>query len=146
MRALLQRVSRAAVRVDGHVIGAIGPGLLLYVAVELGDGEPAIAWMAEKIPHVRIFQDAEGKLNRSILDVRGDILAVSAFTLAGDARRGRRPSFDRSAPAAEAGPLFQKIVDKLAATGLRIETGQFQAVMEVESVNDGPVMLLLDSR
>jgi len=146
MRVFVQRVSRAAVRVDDEVVGTIGLGLLLYVAVEVGDGESAIEWMAEKISHLRIFQDTEGKLNRSVLDVRGDILAVSAFTLAGDARRGRRPSFDRSAPAAEAGPLFQKFVDKLTATGLRIETGRFQTVMQIESMNEGPVTLLLDTR
>jgi len=145
MRVLVQRVAHAAVRVDGERVAGVGPGLLLYVAFRRGDGEGALAWMAEKVAHLRIFEDAAGKLNLSVLQVGGEVLAVSQFTLYGDARRGRRPSFDASAPAAEARPLFEKFVDKLASQGLIVATGRFQATMQVESVNDGPVTLLLDA-
>jgi D-tyrosyl-tRNA(Tyr) deacylase len=145
MRVVIQRIRQAAVRIDEETIAAVGPGLLLYVAFRTADTDHDLAWMAEKVAHLRIFEDAAGKLNRSILETGGAVLVVSEFTLYGDARRGRRPSFDTSAPAAEARPLFVKFVDKLSAEGLIIRTGRFQATMQVESVNDGPVTLVLDT-
>jgi D-tyrosyl-tRNA(Tyr) deacylase len=133
------------VRVEGETIASIGRGLLLYVGFGHTDGEADLAWMAEKAAHLRIFEDEAGKLNRSILEAGGEVLAVSQFTLYADARKGRRPSFDASAPADRARPLFEKFVDKLAAQHLIIRAGRFQAVMQVFSVNDGPVTLLLES-
>jgi D-tyrosyl-tRNA(Tyr) deacylase len=146
MRVVVQRVSRAAVRVDGDtIIAAIGRGLLLLVAFTRDDGEAEIAWMTEKVAHLRIFDDDAGKLNRSLLDVGGQVLAVSQFTLYGDARKGRRPSFDASAPADIARPLFEKFVNGLTLRGILTQVGRFQAVMHVELVNDGPVTILLES-
>jgi D-tyrosyl-tRNA(Tyr) deacylase len=145
MRVLVQRVSRAAVRVDGETIGAIGRGLLLLVAFTRDDGEAEIAWMTEKVANLRIFDDEAGKLNRSLLDVEGQALAVSQFTLYGDVRKGRRPSFDASAPADSARPLFEKFVKGLISRGILTAVGRFQAVMHVELVNDGPVTILLES-
>jgi len=145
MRVVVQRVSRAAVRVDGETIAAIGRGLLLLVGFTRDDGEEAIAWMAEKVTHLRIFDDDAGKLNRSLLDVGGQALAVSQFTLYGDARKGRRPSFDESAPADIARPLFEKFVNQLSSRGILTAVGRFQAIMHVELVNDGPVTILLES-
>lgn len=145
MRVLLQRVKHAAVHVGEETVASIGPGLLLLVAFRSGDGEKDLAWMAEKVAHLRIFEDAVGKMNRSLLEVGGEALVVSQFTLYGDARKGRRPSFDAAAPASEARTLFQKFVDKLASHGIMTASGRFQAVMQVELLNDGPVTLLLDS-
>ncbi len=145
MRVVVQRIARAAVHVGAETVSAVGPGLLLYVAFRSTDAEPDLAWMAKKIAHLRIFEDTAGKLNRSVLETGGEVLVVSEFTLYGDARRGRRPSFDASAPAVEARPLFAKFVDKLSAEGLIIRTGRFQAAMQVDSVNDGPVTLVLDT-
>ncbi len=145
MRVLVQRVARAAVHIDGGTVAAIGPGLLLFVAFRLGDNASDLEWMAEKVVHLRIFEDAAGKLNRSLLEVGGSALVVSQFTLYGDARKGRRPSFDESAPADEARPLFEKFVDNLASRGIITAVGRFQTVMQVELVNDGPVTILLDS-
>ena len=145
MRVLVQRVARAAVRVDGQTVASIGRGLLLLVAFKTGDGEADLAWMAEKVAHLRIFEDDAGKMNRSVLEVGGEILVVSQFTLYGDARKGRRPSFDLSAPADQARPLFEKFVDFLISRGIMTAAGRFQALMRVESVNDGPVTILLDS-
>ena len=145
MRVLIQRVARAAVRVDGETVAAIGPGLLIFVAFKTEDGETDLAWMAEKVAHLRIFEDAAGKMNRSLLEVGGQALVVSQFTLYGDARKGRRPSFDASAPADNARPLFEKFVDNLASRGIITTAGRFQATMQVELVNDGPVTVMLDS-
>ncbi len=145
MRAVIQRVRRAAVHVEGQTVAAIGSGLLLLVAFRPEDGEAELTWMAEKVVHLRIFDDAAGKLNRSLLEEAGEVLVVSQFTLYGDARRGRRPSFDAAAPADRARPLFEKFVDKLASHGIIVRTGRFQAVMQVELVNEGPVTLLLDA-
>ena len=138
MRVLIQRVARAAVHIDGETVASIGPGLLVLVAFKTGDSDSDLAWMAEKITHLRIFEDDAGKMNRSLLDVGGEALAVSQFTLYGDARKGRRPSFDASAPADHARPLFEKFVDNLASRGIMTRVGRFQAVMQVELVNDGP--------
>ena len=145
MRALVQRVARAAVHIDGETVAAIGPGLLVFVAFGGQDGDADLAWMAEKVAHLRIFEDAAGKLNRSLLEVGGQALVVSQFTLYGDARKGRRPSFDASAPADRARPLFEKFVDNLASRGIMTAVGRFQAVMQVELVNDGPVTIMIDS-
>jgi len=145
MRVVVQRVSRAGVRVDGETVAAIGRGLVLLVAFNRQDSDTDLAWMAEKVAHLRIFEDEAGKLNRSLLEVGGQALAVSQFTLYGDARKGRRPSFDASAPAEQARPLFDKFVDNLSSRGIITSVGRFQAVMQVELVNDGPVTILLDS-
>jgi D-tyrosyl-tRNA(Tyr) deacylase len=145
MRVLVQRVARAAVHVEAETVATIGPGLLLFVAFKTGDGDADLAWMAEKIAHLRIFEDGAGKMNRSVLEVGGQALAVPQFTLYGDVRRGRRPSFEASAPSARARPLFQKFVDILASHGIITLSGRFQAVMQVELVNDGPVTIMLDS-
>ena len=145
MRVVVQRVSRAAVHVDSETIADIGQGLLLLVGFSRDDAEADLAWMAEKVANLRIFDDPAGKLNRSLLDVGGQVLAVSQFTLYGDARKGRRPSFDASAPADIARPLFEKFVSSLTSRGIVCRSGQFQAVMQVDLVNDGPVTILLES-
>ncbi|HEY7096254.1 MAG TPA: D-aminoacyl-tRNA deacylase [Terriglobales bacterium] len=146
MRAVIQRVSRAQVSVDGSVIGRIGPGLLVLLGVGQGDAEAQADYLVEKIAGLRIFSDENGKMNLSVSDIRGDVLVVSQFTLFGDVRRGKRPSFDDAAPPALAEQLYQYFVDALRARGLRCETGRFQASMQLELVNDGPVTILLDSQ
>ena len=145
MRVLVQRVARAAVHVEGETVASIGPGLLLFVAFTAGDRDADLTWMADKVAHLRIFEDEAGKMNRSVLELGGRALAVSQFTLYGDARKGRRPSFDTSASADRARPLFEKFVDILASRGIMTGVGRFQAVMQVELVNDGPVTIMLDS-
>lgn len=145
MRVVVQRVERAAVRIDGGVVAAVGRGLLLLVGFRPGDGPADLAWMAEKVVHLRIFEDAAGKLNRSLLETGGEILAVSQFTLYADARKGRRPSFDGAAASEEARGLFQAFVERLRETAAGVQSGEFQAHMQVELVNDGPVTILLDS-
>lgn len=145
MLVLVQRVARAAVRVEGTMVASIGPGALLLVAFKRGDSDIDLTWMAEKVANLRIFEDEAGKLNRSLLEVGGQALVVSQFTLYGDARKGRRPSFDASAPAELARPLFERFVDSLGSRGVTTAAGHFQAVMQVELVNDGPVTIMLDS-
>jgi len=145
MRVVVQRVIRATVEVDGDAVAAIGPGILLYAAFRPDDDATDLAWMADKVVSLRIFEDQAGKMNRSVSDVGGQILAVSQFTLYGDARKGRRPSFDGAAPAETARGLFDNFVDRLRASGLMTHSGRFQEHMQVESVNDGPVTILLDS-
>ncbi len=145
MRAVIQRVKRAAVHVEGETVAAIDRGLLLFVAFRPEDGEAELSWMAEKVVHLRILDDAAGKMNRSLLETGGKALVVSQFTLYGDARKGRRPSFDGAATADKARPLFEKFVDNLASRGVIVFSGRFQAVMQVELVNDGPVTILLDA-
>ena len=144
MRALVQRVTRASVRVEGDTVGEIGPGLLVLVAVSVDDGMDEVAGMAAKLLHLRIFTDENGKMNRSVEDVQGDILLISQFTLYGDVRKGNRPGFERSAPPGQALPLYESLAAALAATGLSVQTGVFAAHMDVELVNDGPVTLQLD--
>jgi D-aminoacyl-tRNA deacylase len=145
MRAVIQRVARCRVSVESHVIGEIGAGLLVLLGVSKADNETAVDYLVEKIVGLRIFEDADGKMNLSVQDSGGSVLVVSQFTLYGDVRRGRRPSFDAAARPEEAKRLYEYFVDKVRAAGLRCETGQFQAMMEVELVNSGPVTILLDS-
>ena len=144
MRVLLQRVSRAEVRVDGTAIGRVGAGYALLVGFTHADGEEQVAWMAEKVAGLRVFSDDEGKMNRSIADVGGAVLVVSQFTLYGDAVKGRRPSFVDAARPETAIPLYEEFIAALRARGLSVETGEFGATMEVELVNDGPVTLWLE--
>ena len=144
MRVLLQRVSRAEVRVDSRIIGQIGRGYLLLVGFTSGDSEPALVWMADKVIGLRLFGDADGKLNLALDEVDGGLLVVSQFTLYGDAAKGRRPSFITAARPEEAIPLYERFVALLKAHGARVETGEFGAMMDVELVNDGPVTLWLE--
>jgi D-tyrosyl-tRNA(Tyr) deacylase len=145
MRAVVQRVSRAAVRVDSATVGEIGRGLVVLLGIGTGDTPEAATAMAEKVATLRIFPDEEGRMNRSVCDVQGGVLAVSQFTLFGDARKGRRPSFLQAAPPEEAEPLYQAFVAALRGHGLTVASGVFRAMMEVELVNEGPVTILLDS-
>ena len=143
MKIVLQRVLRAEVRVAGEVVGRAGPGMVLLVGIETGDDPVRVDATAKRVLELRIFADEEQRMNRSCREIRGDILAVSQFTLAASLGRGRRPGFDRAAPAAAAEPLFRRFVDRLRESGLRVETGRFGAMMEVELVNDGPVTFIL---
>lgn len=145
MRAVVQRVSAASVTVEGQEVGRIGPGLVVFAAVGEGDAEAALHWIAEKVVNLRIFHDHEGKFDRTVRDVGGAVLAVSQFTLYGDCRKGRRPSFSHAAAPDTARAMFDQFVAQLRATGVPVETGVFQALMTVEVVNDGPVTILLDS-
>jgi len=145
MRAVVQRVSRASVTVDGRTTGEIGPGLVVLVAVGKEDTAATASAMAEKVANLRIFGDEAGKMNRSLLDARGATLAISQFTLYGDARGQRRPSFIQAAPPDLGKTLYEEFVRALQALGVRVETGVFQAHVSVELVNDGPVTILLDS-
>lgn len=146
LRAVVQRVSRGSVSVGGEVLGSIGPGFVVLLGVKTGDTEEDARYLAEKIANLRVFEDEEGKMNRSILEAGGEVLAVSQFTLYGDCRKGRRPSFTGAAPPSEAEALYERFVAFLRETGLRVATGQFQAMMSVEIINDGPVTMLLDSQ
>jgi D-aminoacyl-tRNA deacylase len=145
MRAVVQRVSRAKVTVAGEIAGEIGLGLLVLLGVGREDSEANADYLAEKIAGLRIFEDDGGKMNRSVLDVGGAVLVVSQFTLYGDARKGKRPSFDDAAPPQRARELYEYFVEKICRAGLRCETGRFQEMMAVELVNEGPVTILLDS-
>jgi D-aminoacyl-tRNA deacylase len=145
MRAVVQRVSRAKVTINEWVSGEIGLGLLVLLGVGQQDTENDATYLAEKIVGLRIFEDSDGKMNRSVQDVSGSLLVVSQFTLYGDVRRGKRPSFDAAAPPGEARRLYEFFVDRVRAAGLRCETGRFQEMMQVELVNEGPVTILLDS-
>ena len=144
MRVLLQRVSRAEVRVGTRVTGQIGRGYLLLVGLTHGDGESALAWMAEKVVGLRLFGDADDRMNLALAEVGGALLVVSQFTLYGDAVKGRRPSFVDAAPPGVAIPLYERFIALLRERGARVETGEFGAMMDVELVNDGPVTLWLE--
>jgi D-aminoacyl-tRNA deacylase len=146
MRAVIQRVNRASVTVGEQVVGEIGGGLLVLLSVAADDGPDDVHYIAGKLRDVRIFEDEQGKMNRSVVDVGGALLVVSQFTLHGDVRKGRRPSFDKAAPPPFARQLYEDVVRVLREQGLRVETGAFQAHMRVELVNDGPVTILLDSQ
>ncbi len=144
MRVVLQRVSRAAVRVDGQTVGAIGRGFLVLAGFAPTDAEPVVEWMADKIAGLRVFTDSEGKMNLPLADVSGAVLVISQFTLYGDASKGRRPSFVGAAQPEVAEPLYNRLVELLRQRRVPVETGRFGAVMEVELVNDGPVTLVLE--
>ncbi len=145
MRAVVQRVSRAKVTVDGEVTGEIGLGLLVLVGVGAADTRTDAEYLVEKTIGLRVFEDQNGKMNLSVSEVGGAMLVVSQFTLYGDARRGRRPSFDAAASLAQARELYEYFVERIRVAGLRCETGRFQETMQVELVNEGPVTILLDS-
>ncbi len=145
MRALLQRVSRASVTVEEQVIGQIGQGLLVLLGVGQNDSEVQVKTLADKIVHLRIFGDDEGKMNRSLLDIGGEVLVISQFTLYANTRRGRRPSFTEAAPPALAEPLVERFKDALASYGLPVASGIFGAYMTIDLRNEGPVTIMLDS-
>ena len=146
MRAVVQRVKSAEVYVEGRLSGKIGGGLLVFVGVGKGDGENDVSYMTSKLPELRIFEDASGKFNLSLRERAGEILIVSQFTLYGDCKRGRRPSFTEAEEPTAAKNLYNRLIDKLRDQGIPVETGEFQAKMDVHLINDGPVTLLLDSR
>lgn len=146
MRAVVQRVTRAEVEVDGAIVGAIDTGLLVYLGAGKGDAERDVDYVAQKLAGLRIFEDEDGKMSRSVVDVGGAVLVVSQFTLFGDVRRGRRPSFDDAAPPEEARLRYEELVARLRAIPLPVETGRFRAHMSVRSHVDGPVTILIDSR
>lgn len=146
MRAVVQRVNAARVEVEGEVVGSIGRGLCAFVGLGKGDGDGDLVAMAEKLVHLRVFQDDEGRMSRSVLDVGGAVLAVSQFTVFGDVRRGRRPGFDAAMPPDEARTTFARFLEVLRATGVPVETGRFAADMRVQVDNDGPVTILVDTK
>jgi D-tyrosyl-tRNA(Tyr) deacylase len=146
VRAVVQRVAEASVRVEGETVGSIGPGLVVLLGVGVGDAETDADYLTDKILNLRVFPDEAGQMNRSVLDVSGGLLVVSQFTLLGDARRGRRPSYIEAAPPEEADRLYQHFVSRLRPSGLPVATGVFRAMMDVALVNQGPVTVLLDSR
>ena len=145
MRCVVQRVTSASVTVEGETVGAIGQGLMVLIGVCDEDGEADLKYMAEKVPNLRIFDDENGVMNRSVLDIDGSILAVSQFTLYGDARGGRRPSYIRAAKPEVANAFYEKLIAAWRAKGIRVETGRFRTEMAVSLVNDGPVTILMDS-
>ncbi len=145
MRAVIQRVSKASVQVEGQVVGRIDKGLLVYLGVAKGDGPGDAEFIARKIAELRIFEDDAGKMNRSVCDVGGSVLIISNFTLCGNCRKGRRPSFDDAAEPAVAEHLYESVVQAVADCGLTVEKGRFQEHMRVESINDGPVTFIIES-
>jgi D-tyrosyl-tRNA(Tyr) deacylase len=145
MRAVVQRVSRAQVAVQGEVTGRINRGIVVLLAVGNADGESDADYLADKSVGLRIFEDESGKMNLAVSDIRGEVLVVSQFTLYGDVRRGKRPSYDQAAPPQQARELYEYFVERIRATGLVCETGRFQETMQVELVNEGPVTIILDS-
>jgi len=146
MKAVIQRVQSAEVLVDGRLTGKIGKGLLVFVGVGKGDGEEDISYMVSKLPDLRIFEDTSGKFNLSLREIKGEMLIVSQFTLYGDCKKGRRPSFTEAEEPSVAKNLYERLIHRLKEQGLPVETGEFQAKMDVHLVNDGPVTLLLDSK
>jgi len=146
VKVLLQRVTSASVSVAGEVVGRIGRGLVVFVGVANGDTEKDARYLAQRTVNLRIFSDEVGRFNLSALDIQGELLLVSQFTLLADTKKGRRPSFTEAAPPAQAEELFEQFVEQARATGLKVETGRFQQYMQVEIHNDGPVTILLDSR
>ena len=146
MRTVVQKVTRSSVTVEGEVKGKIGPGLMVLIGVAEGDTEEDAAYIADKISKLRIFEDEQEKLNLSVKDVGGEVLAISQFTLLADARKGRRPSFSHAARPEEANALYQKVIEGIRESGIHVEEGVFQTHMEVEIINDGPVTIMLDSK
>jgi len=146
VKALIQRVTRASVSVASEVVGRIDRGLVVFIGVATGDTEKDAQYLAQKTVSLRIFSDEEGRFNLSALDIKGELLVVSQFTLLADTRKGRRPSFIEAAPPTQAEEIFERFVEQARATGLRVETGRFQQYMQVEIHNDGPVTILLDSK
>ncbi|MGQ9630694.1 MAG: D-aminoacyl-tRNA deacylase [bacterium] len=146
MRAVVQRVRRSSVKVNGRTIGEIGRGLTVLVGVGRDDTEEDAQYLAEKIANLRIFEDSQGKMNLSLKEIGGSVLIVSQFTLYGDCRKGRRPSFDGAMPPGESRKLYEEFVREMRDSGLNVATGEFREVMEVEIINDGPVTLILDSK
>jgi D-tyrosyl-tRNA(Tyr) deacylase len=146
VRAVVQRVAEASVRVGGEVAGSIGPGLVVLLGVGAGDTETDADYLADKVLNLRVFPDEAGQMNRSVIDVSGGLLVVSQFTLLGDVRKGRRPSYSEAAPPEEAQRLYEHLVSRLRPSGLPVATGVFRAMMDVALVNQGPVTILLDSR
>jgi D-tyrosyl-tRNA(Tyr) deacylase len=146
LRAVVQRVSRAGVRIDGQLMGAIGRGLVILLGVGSDDEPEDALYMADKIAHLRVFEDGAGKMNRSVLEAGGEVLTISQFTLYGDCRRGRRPSFSAAAPPSAARRLYETLIMNLRGKGIHVATGEFQTHMVVEIINDGPVTILLDSK
>lgn len=145
MRAVVQRASRGRVTVDGREIGSIGDGAVVLLGIAPDDGDDEARWLADKVANLRIFEDGDGKMNRSLLDVEGAVLLVSQFTLYGDARKGRRPSFIRAAQGPEAERVYERAAGYLRDRGIEVATGEFGAMMDVDLVNQGPVTILLDS-
>ncbi len=145
MRAVVQRVSKARVSIGNRVVGEIGKGLLVLLAAAHGDGPDQVRWMAEKLPGLRIFPDGEGKMNLSLVQVGGKMLVVSQFTLYGDCRKGKRPSFAGSAPGDVAVRLYEEFIEAVKSKGIHVEQGEFGEMMDVELINDGPVTLIVDS-
>jgi len=145
MRAVVQRVSQASVSVDGKTTGSISKGLVVLLGIRTSDGEKEAQWLADKIVNLRIFEDDDGKMNRSLADIDAEMLIVSQFTLYGDCRKGRRPGYSNAAPPDVAEPLYGKFIELVNMHGIRTASGKFQAMMDVSMVNSGPVTLLLDS-
>jgi D-tyrosyl-tRNA(Tyr) deacylase len=145
MRAVIQRVKRASIRIEATIHSEINHGLLVLLGIRSGDAVSELQWLAEKIVNLRVFADREGKMNRSLADIDGEMLIVSQFTLYGDCRKGRRPGFSAAAPPEIAEPLYRRFIEEVKNRQIRVATGIFQADMDVELVNDGPVTLLLDS-
>lgn len=145
MRTVLQRVTSAVVTVDDHIVGRISEGLVIFLGIKGSDTDADLLWLADKIIHLRIFEDDQGKMNRSLIDIDGEVLIISQFTLYGDCRKGRRPGFSTAAPPDKAEPLYQKFIDTVQSKGITTASGVFQAEMQVELINNGPVTLMLDS-
>jgi D-tyrosyl-tRNA(Tyr) deacylase len=145
MRAVIQRVSRASVTIDDDIVGSIGPGLLVLLGITHSDATEQARWLAEKIVNLRIFNDDDGKMNRSVADIDGSVLVVSQFTVYGDAQKGRRPSFIEAARPEHAVPLYEQFIVALLEQGVPVQTGRFGATMQVELVNDGPVTLIVET-
>jgi len=146
MKALIQRVKMAEVQIKGKIYSKINKGLLIFLGIENGDTEKDIEYLVRKVPHLRIFEDSQEKMNLSTLDIKGEILVVSQFTLSADCRRGNRPSFDSAEEPAKAKDIYMRFIEGLRESGLKIETGDFGAYMQVHLINDGPVTIMIDSK